>query len=329
MEKDLISIIVPCYNVEKWLPDLIRTIEQQTYKNFEAIFINDGSKDNTLNVLKSFAEGKKNFVVIDKKNQGQSSARNDGLAVAKGEFIYFCDADDMLSPNLLEMAHENLKNFDCVAFGSHWVKESFPLKKVKTDKSQKYKIFEDTENLLCNFFAGKLGYVIWNKLYRKEILEKFPNYPKVFNENSFYGEDIEFNSLYISNSKKFKKINSKLYYYRRRKGGEVRSKFNEKKLSVFNGINKAEEICLLNNYTTALKYVKARCAVSSLEMLLKIANCKYRDADQIKNLYKNLKSNAKYVFKARKNPKYLRYTVPLVVPFIKLMFFKYLKKKRV
>lgn len=85
MKKDLISVIIPCYNVERFLDDLFQSIDRQTIANFEVVFINDGSTDGTLKKLEEFCSTKKRYKLIDQKNQGVSQARNNGLAVAEVE----------------------------------------------------------------------------------------------------------------------------------------------------------------------------------------------------------------------------------------------------
>ena len=79
-----ISVIVPCYNVAKYLPNCFKSLENQTYKNFEIIFINDGSKDDTLDILKKYCDGKENCVLVNKQNKGWSGARNAGLKNMRG-----------------------------------------------------------------------------------------------------------------------------------------------------------------------------------------------------------------------------------------------------
>ena len=97
MEK-LVSIVLPCYNVSRFLEKNIKSLLNQTYKNLEIIYVNDGSKDDTLEVLNKFAKLDERIIVVDKVNGGVSSARNAGLERASGEYITFCDPDDYVSP---------------------------------------------------------------------------------------------------------------------------------------------------------------------------------------------------------------------------------------
>lgn len=102
MNNPLISIIVPAYNIEQYLPVCLSSIEQQTYQNFEVILVDDGSKDSTGEICDTIAAKDNRFKVIHQKNQGVSAARNTGVKVATGEYITFVDSDDELGNNFLE-----------------------------------------------------------------------------------------------------------------------------------------------------------------------------------------------------------------------------------
>ena len=98
-----ISIIIPCYNCAKTLERCLDSVFGQTYKNIEVIAVNDGSKDNTLEILKSYTEKYSNLRIIDKVNNGVSSARNDAIRIATGEYVVFIDSDDnYLANDVLE-----------------------------------------------------------------------------------------------------------------------------------------------------------------------------------------------------------------------------------
>lgn len=100
--KDLISVIVPVYNVEAYLPMCLESIINQTYKNLEIILINDGSTDNSLNICKNYAKKDDRIVVKTQKNKGLSATRNKGIEMAHGKYIGFVDADDVISLNMYE-----------------------------------------------------------------------------------------------------------------------------------------------------------------------------------------------------------------------------------
>jgi len=100
--KSLISIIIPCFNSGSTIQETLKSIQEQTYINYELILINDGSSDNTERILSDYATGKENISFHSQDNRGQANARNLGLSIAQGEYLVFVDADDKLHPNFLE-----------------------------------------------------------------------------------------------------------------------------------------------------------------------------------------------------------------------------------
>lgn len=103
--KDLVSVVIPIYNVEKYLRKCIETVIDQTYTNIEIILVNDGSTDNSLQICNQFKEKDKRIKVINKKNGGLSDARNVGIKNAQGKYICFIDSDDFISEKYIEELH--------------------------------------------------------------------------------------------------------------------------------------------------------------------------------------------------------------------------------
>ena len=106
MDSELISVIVPVYNAEKYLKDCLKSILDQSYNNFELIVVNDGSKDRTQNIIDHFSRKDNRVSSIQQDNKGVSGARNTGIRNAKGEWICFVDADDRLSRDALEILYQ-------------------------------------------------------------------------------------------------------------------------------------------------------------------------------------------------------------------------------
>ena len=150
MQKDLISVVVPCYNMSHYLKDCFESLDNQTYKNFEVIFVNDGSTDDTLQLLKQYCKNKTNCQLVDQQNAGLSGARNSGLKLATGEYVYFYDPDDFLSPQLLFVLHKNLVeyNADISIVRYKRVKENFRSNYSKLEKlSQKFQVFDQEDTI--------------------------------------------------------------------------------------------------------------------------------------------------------------------------------------
>ena len=98
MPQPVISLIIPAYNVGKFLQQTLSSVQNQTWKDFEAICVNDGSSDDSLDIIKKFTKSDKRFKLLNKKNEGVSAARNDGVKIAQGKYIMFLDGDDYLHP---------------------------------------------------------------------------------------------------------------------------------------------------------------------------------------------------------------------------------------
>lgn len=118
------SIIIPCYNHGQYLSECFNSIISQSFTNWEAIVINDGSKDNSLNIGESYGQKDSRFIIINQSNHGLSAARNRGMERSKGDFFLFLDADDWLEPNCLEILVNEISNkpeFELYRFGySYW-----------------------------------------------------------------------------------------------------------------------------------------------------------------------------------------------------------------
>ena len=109
MKKQKISVIIPVYNVEKYIHECIDSIIRQTYKNIEIICIDDGSSDKSYDILKEYASKDNRFILLQQENKGAGTARNKGLEIATGDFISFLDADDFFEHDLLELALNKLQ----------------------------------------------------------------------------------------------------------------------------------------------------------------------------------------------------------------------------
>lgn len=206
----LISIIVPVYNVEKYLQRCLNSIALQTYDHFEAILIDDGSSDNSPQICDDYKQRDRRFQVIHQSNQGLSAARNHGLDVAKGDYITFIDSDDWVSADYLSELYSLTKNNQAdMAIASHQHTTTFPAKETKIKSSVKN--YSRQEALFELIAKQNQPFVIsCGKLYRKEL----------FNEIRFpvgkYHEDEFTSHLLISRASKIVYSNKILYFYYQR-----------------------------------------------------------------------------------------------------------------
>ncbi len=168
----MISLIIPVYNASNYLQNCLESVLHQTFQLFEMILVDDGSTDGSGKMCDNFAKKDKRIVVIHKQNGGVSSARNRALEIAKGEWIYFCDADDMLYPHALQTLTEQIeKETDCSIGG--YVR-STPKGEILTEDPSRELLFWNIEEALIDFYQPNYkiynGY-IWNRLFKRSIIE--------------------------------------------------------------------------------------------------------------------------------------------------------------
>lgn len=221
MNHIFISIVVPMYNCEKYIEKNIKSILNQSYKNFELLLINDGSTDNTLNVVKKFKDSR--IKIIDKKQEGVSKTRNVGIDISKGNYIYFVDADDYIEPNTLEKFVDIINKYNpdliiCGIFSETYNGNSFD----KLNFKEKfYKDRNSLNNDLIKLYNNHLTYNIGNKILKKDIISKH----KLRFPNIHFGEDNAFNQMYLKYCNTVYNINDCLYHYVREIKGSITTKY--------------------------------------------------------------------------------------------------------
>ena len=204
-----VSVIVPIWNVEKYLPKCLDSLINQTLKDIEIICINDGSPDNCLNILKEYQAKDNRIIIIDQKNHGQGHARNSGLKIAKGEYIMFCDPDDYYELSMCEEMYNTIVDNECdsVVCDVNIVKEtnSIFLKKIDFigDYEQKYKGIKVVDNDVIHLISVSPCI----KIYKKSLIDE---YNIVFPDGLIH-EDLSFFYKYFSVCKNVFFLNKKLY----------------------------------------------------------------------------------------------------------------------
>lgn len=222
-----ISIIVPIYNVEKYINKCIDSILAQTFKEFELILVDDGSTDKSGFISDGYVKKDSRVKVIHKQNGGLSSARNKGIENSCGEYLAFIDSDDYIHPKMFEILYTNtiLYDSDISMCDYKMVYEN----KYEIDIIKDYKVKEYTKLEALNDLQGKYGIrfvVAWNKLYRKKLFNILRYEEGRINEDEF----IIHNLLYDSDKVIY--INAKLYYYLQRENSITKSKFNPQRLDL-------------------------------------------------------------------------------------------------
>lgn len=264
-----VSVIVPVYNVEKYISKCLNSLVNQTLEDIEIIIVNDGSKDSSIDIVKEYAKKYGNIKIYEKENGGLSDARNYGLQFATGKYIAFLDSDDYVDLNLYKRMYEKVKteDSDMVECNFYWVYD----KKNKKDIGQKYKGQKE--------MFEKARVVAWNKLYKKEVLDK----AKVQFPKGLRYEDVEFFYKLIPYIESVSFVKEPLIYYVQRKQSIVNTQ-NEKTKDIFtvleNVIAYYKEHNLYEEYKEVIEYTYVRLLLCSSFKRM----CKIKDKDIRKKL---------------------------------------------
>lgn len=257
-----VSVIVPVYNVERYIRKCLESLINQTLYDIEIIVVNDGSTDLSKNIIEEYTNQYSNVKYYKKENGGLSDARNYGMKYATGEYIAFLDADDYIDHKTYEIMYEKAKkeNSDIVECNFYWVYG----KRKKKDIGEKY----DGKTEMME----KARVVAWNKLYRRELIEKLQiEFPK-----GLQYEDVEFFYKLVPYIEKVSFVKEPLIYYVQRK--ESLSNFqNEKTRDIFtvleNVISFYKDKNLYEKYKEEVEYTYTRLLLcSSFKRITKIKN---------------------------------------------------------
>ena len=246
----MISVIVPVYNVEKYLEECLESIKRQTYTDIEVILVNDGSIDRSKEICERYCEKDSRFKLVNQENKGLSGARNRGMLESKGEFISFVDSDDVLNEDMLEQLMKQMTSEDIDIVECWYTNEKQELE-LSTPKNVKTIFQGDSKEALvslCKDNIVRLNAVA--KLFRRQVIVNFP-----FLEGLFY-EDVYGGIGILKHIRKMVKINYIGYYYRVRQGSIMNREFNIKNLDLFTICDKLEQ--LYQGDTDSLAYIYRR-----------------------------------------------------------------------
>ena len=210
-----ITVIVPCYNVEKYVIQCLETLVNQTFKNIEIICIDDGSTDCTNEILSRFCQHDKRIKIVTQQNSGVSVARNKGLMLAKGEYISFIDSDDWVDKNYFENLLSAIERNNCDIAAATIIRKRkyFQKNRVHYTKEIVYKTLQEKINI-CKI--PQCCY-IWNKLYKKELIGG-----TIFKEGVLF-EDVLWLPQIIKKARNIVTVPNTQYYYRVTKGSIVKT----------------------------------------------------------------------------------------------------------
>lgn len=274
----LISIIIPVYNVDKYLNQCLDSLLiQSMIDNIEVICVNDGSNDNSLNILKSYENKFKNFVILNQKNAGVSNARNNGLEIAQGKYISFLDSDDyIIKKNYFELIMTKLESChsDIMILNHHILDSNNFISEISCKKKEK--IYTPKEYILIDG-GRRFTVVVWDKIFRKNYLKDI-NFK--FEENIYHEDDEAIIRLFYY-AEKVIHFNISGYVYRIRSGSVMNQKKNLKHfkgyLKILNTYSMFYEI---ENDKVFKKYLKGRIYIYML-LLISIIDPKNNNYSEI------------------------------------------------
>ncbi len=238
---ELVSVVIPIYNSEKYLRKCLDSIMSQTYSNLEIILLNDGSTDKSGDICKEYAAYDSRVKYIYKQNEGQSITRNRGIEEANGRYLYFMDSDDYVERTFIEDALNKMSihNADSVIFNYYHVGDGDEIRKETDFLQGSYNIAKQEDRFkffVTVFLWYKCGFEVWNRIYDANIIKnndiRFPVFQPVV------GEDVCFNLLYFLCAGKVYVSNDRYYYYAHNEGSTMDLNNGEVQIDRYNEISK-------------------------------------------------------------------------------------------
>lgn len=211
-KNELISVIVPVYQVEKYLERCVDSILKQTYTNIEVILVDDGSKDNSPAICDEYLEKDSRIKVIHKKNGGLSSARNAGIEKAEGDWLMFIDSDDCISLQMIERMYSICNDngnggTDIVICGYKRFSDIEEINEHELKKNTQMEVL-DSDEAISRIYSRGINYVVaWNKIYRRKLFDNIRYKEGKLNEDEFTTYKL------FGNANRIIEIHEELYFY--------------------------------------------------------------------------------------------------------------------
>lgn len=318
-EKNLISIIIPIYNGEKYIDALADRLINQSYKNLEFIFINDGSQDNSYELCEKYCYIDERFKLYTQNNKGLCAARNLGIEKSNGEWLSFIDQDDVIDLDTYLHFSKNTETADIIVSG----KEMLLLGKSGNLISKKTYIYEKKIlkkeqyiPLLFNSNSQGMFQNIWNCLYRKEIIEKNNI---TFDTKLRKGqEDTLFNICYVLNCNSAQFLPYCDYHYYRRTCGSTSMQVNENYIEDFEEITKVVNLQIVNKNYNLDDYwytFKLRLGINLFCEYGRNKKNNYQKKD-IKRIYENINKNGNNIIKKYTIESFRKYCVWFLIDYL-------------
>lgn len=240
IDGDVVSVVVPVYNVEKYLDRCLDSIVNQSYERIEIILVNDGSTDSSLDICKSYKNKDLRIKIINQKNGGLSCARNSGLQKATGKYIVFVDSDDYVSFDYVNILYRSIVRYGSdiavCGYSDIYADEKEPRNYIKKLNKTSYIEMSGVEAMADFFSFDSLGGVMaWNKMYKTSI---FKNNKIIFPVGKIHEDNFTTYKLYYHSSSVIY-IDKPLYYYQKRFDSIMGRGFSVKSLDIINAADES------------------------------------------------------------------------------------------
>ena len=272
-----ISIIVPCHNVEKYLPKCLESLMGQTFCDIDIVVVENGSTDGTLEVLRQYAAKDPRIMVLTSDIPSIQAARNMGIKASSGEYIMFCDSDDWFAPDMCEVMYKAITksgaDVACCNVTLEYAEDLSEEEKRIRDYTEYYKLKKTGLHKLNNRIIMKTSVVVWNKIMRRSIVEKILPFYKTVRVH----EDNLLWYLYSLNADSVFFVKNSLYHYLLRPG----SIMSEVALKTCDSSVKMNRILVINH---VLDYLKSLQNPTKKEQELAVTICEYMLREASKQL---------------------------------------------
>lgn len=288
-KNDLISVIVPVYNIEIYLEQCIESIINQSYSNLQIILIDDGSTDKSGEICDRFAKKDPRIDVIHKENGGPVSARNAGLDKAKGKYVGFVDGDDYIECGMYQKLYDTVEKYQASFVHSGYYEGADKIVCFTSKETKEYSTARAKKDALLQLFslhpAAEVGPSLWNNLYERNFITEWCS---KIPESQVYGEDLITMCYCIMKSDNFVSIPDAYYHYRYRDDSLSKDMSEEQLLKYYTLYDSLKRILLANGYDgVILSALKKRFGILGMQLLAELNHYyipKYK-YPQMKDLY--------------------------------------------
>ena len=285
----MVSVLIPVYNVELFLPQCLDSVVNQTYADLQIVMIDDGSTDNSFNICKQFAEKDSRIEVYHQENQGVAATRNHLLEKVKGDYVLFVDSDDWIEPDMIKALFQLALEYDADIVNCQNVNNDALCKKDSAE-IEVWSQEETVRHFLCHqVFNGSL----WNKLIRTTLLHELK-----FHQDISYGEDALFCWHVLQKVQKMVKTSQQYYHYRMNDNSLSHKQFGAKHMSghlVWKQISE-ETASLWPQYR---ELASATYAISDMWQLYYAAKSNYNKDEHILEFQTHVRNNINLIRKSK------------------------------